>query len=268
MKQQTAMVIDLLAVALVWGACGGGGGGSNPPTPVPSPPVVPQQQPPDFDVSGPWSGSSSDSLGSGAIDLFLRQDGGVVLGTGSITEDKQRNALFAGTLSASTLSFNLNYGGNCVRQVSGALAVSANSMSGTFSGSSCTGAIQNGQVSLTSGRLDLAGAWSGDAPSVLGPGSWTWQLQQSGNRITGTVTIATSNLQETDALQGVFFYPSQNPGFSFSFSLSSAPCAGVSVAVTPLRDTLPLTATQISGLATVAQPCLGGTFADFVLAKR
>ncbi len=236
---------------------------------MPQPPVIQSPQPPDYDVSGPWTGTDSDSVGSGAIDLFLVQDGGVVLGSGGITEDRRRTGSFAGTLSGSTLYFNFNYGSNCVRSVSGTLSVGPSTMSGTFSGrSSCGDGIDNGQVSLTSGRLDLAGSWTGTAPSVLGAGTWTWHLQQTNNRISGTVTIQTSNLQESDTLQGTFYYPSSNATFSMNLLLATPPCAGVSVALSPLRDTLPLSATQINGLATLSSPCLGGTFADFRLSKQ
>jgi hypothetical protein len=268
MKHPSPAALTLIA-AILWAACAGsnGEGGT---TPLPQPPVVPSPQPPDYDISGPWTGSDSDSAGSGALDLFLFQDGGVILGIGNITEDKQRALNLAGTLSASTLYFNFNYGGNCVRAVSGTMAVGPSTMTGTFSGSnSCGGAITGGQVSLTSGRLDLAGTWSGDAPSVLGGGTWTWQIQQTNNRITASVNIATNNLHETDALQGVFYYPSSNPTFSFDLVLSSPPCAGVHLALTPLRDTLPISATKISGLATLGVACLGpGSFGDFVLTKQ
>ena len=268
MKPCAPTVLSVFAAGLVWGACGSGGGSG--PLPMPSPPVVPQQQPPDFDVSGPWNGSDSDSAGSGAIDLFLGQDGGVVSGGGGITEDRRRTGFFAGTLSGSTLSFNFNYGGNCIRKVSGTLAVGPNSMKGTFNGTnSCGGTIDNGQVSLTSGRPDLTGTWAGEAPSIFGAGTWRWVVQQYGTRISAMVTIATNNLHETDSLQGVMFYAVGNPGLSLTLVLSSPPCSGVSVAVTPLRDAPPPTATQISGLATVATGCLGPSpTADFVLTKQ
>ena len=270
MKQPVCKWLVLLAGVCSLGACGSHGGGNNGgTTPAPQPPVVQSPQSPDFDVSGPWSGTDSDSQGSGALSFSLTQDGGVVLGSGTITEDKQRGGFFAGTLSGSTLYFNFNYGVNCVRMVSGTLMVGPDSMTGTFSGTdSCGNKVQTGQVSLTSVRLNLAGTWTGTAPSVLGSGTWTWQLQQTNNKITGTAFIQTNNLQESDALQGVFWYPSLDPTFSMSLMLSSSPCAGVNVALTPLRDAVPLTATQINGLATLATPCFPGSFANFTLNKR
>jgi hypothetical protein len=268
MKQRACNALALLAT-LSSAACGSSGSNGEMPTPEPAVPVVQSPQPPDFDVSGPWTGSDSDSLGAGPMDLFLTQDGGVVRGSGGLTEDKRRSVLLAGLLSGNTLHFNLSYGGNCVRAVSGALAVDPSSMSGTFDGtSSCGDSIRSGQVSLTSGRLNLAGRWTGPAPSVLGPGTWTWDLLQLGNLLTGTATVQTSNLQEADMLQGGFVYPSSNPIFSMSMVLASPPCTGVAVALTPLRDTIPLTATQISGLATLWSPCLGGTSGDFVLTRQ
>lgn len=271
MKQLACRLLPFATALLIEG-CGGGGHGGNGvgTTPVPQPPVVQSPQPPDYDVSGPWTGSDSDSLGGGAIDLFLVQDGGVVIGSGGVTEDKRRTGFFAGTLSGSTLYFNFNYGSNCVRVVSGTALVGPNSMTGTFSGTtSCGDTILQGDVSMNSGRLDLAGTWTGAAPSVLGAGTWTWELQQTNNRISGTATIQTNNLRETDAIQGVFYYPSTNPAFSMTLVLATPPCAGVTVALTPLPDTVPLGATQINGLATLASPCFGpGTFANFTLNKQ
>jgi hypothetical protein len=273
MKQRACNGLALLLAALSAEGCGGGNGGNGgnggAPAPQPQIPVVQSPQPPDYDISGPWTGTDSDSLGAGVIDLFLTQDGGVVQGFGGVTEDHRRTGFVAAVLSGSTLYFNFNYGSNCVRMVSGTLAVGPSSMTGTFNGTTtCGDKVQSGQVSLDSGRLNLAGRWAGPAPSDLGSGTWTWDLSQLDNRLTGTATIQTSNLQEADALQGVFVYPTQNPIFSMSMVLSSPPCAGVVVTLMPLRDTIPLTATQISGLATLSSPCLGGASGDFVLTKQ
>lgn len=212
-----------------------------------------------LDVEGLHPDSAAHALDWRAFKVAV--EGSLVL----VGDDE---SLGAGTLSGSTLYFNFNYGVNCVRMVSGTLMVGPDSMTGTFSGTdSCGNKVQTGQVSLTSGRLNLAGTWTGTAPSVLGSGTWTWQLQQTNNKITGTASIQTNNLQESDALQGVFWYPSLAPTFSMSLVLSSSPCAGVNVALTPLRDAVPLTATQINGLATLATPCSPGSFANFTLNK-
>ena len=244
------------------------GSGDNGPLPVPSPPNVPSQQPPDLDVSGPWNGQASDSIGAGAFTLSLHQDGGVVTGPGSITEDKLRNLLFAGTLSASTLYFNFNYGANCVRLVSGTMTAGANTMSGTFSGSnSCGGTIANGQFTLTSGRPDINGTWSGTAPSVLGPGTWTWQVNQDGNRISASVSVATNIFHETDALSGALSYVPGGFLLTGTFPLSG--CSGVTASVGPGPEGPPATATELGGVLTLSNAsCTGGLAGDFVLSKQ
>jgi hypothetical protein len=247
--------------------CSSGGGG-NGPAPVPTPPIVPSQQPPDLDVSGPWSGQDSDSDGAGPFSLSLHQDGGVVTGGGSITEDRLRNGLFAGTLSASTLYFNFNYGENCIRLLSGTMSAGANTMSGTFSGSkSCGGSIENGRLTLTSGRPDINGTWSGTAPSDLGPGTWTWQVQQDGNRISAGVTVATTLFHETDTLSGALSYGPGGFALTGTFPLSG--CTGVTASVAPGPEGPPVTANQLGGVLTLSNArCTGGLAGDFVLSKQ
>jgi hypothetical protein len=229
---------------------------------------VPSQQPPELDISGPWSGQDSDSAGAGPFSLSLHQDGGVVIGSGSITEDRSRNGLFAGTISASTLYFNFNYGENCVRLLSGTMAAGANTLTGTFSGSnSCGGAIANGQLSLTSGRPDIDGTWSGTAPSVLGPGTWSWQVQQDGNRISASVSVATSLFHETDSLTGALSYVPGGFLLTGTFSLSG--CSGVIASVAPGPEGPPVTSSQLGGVLTLSSTsCTGGLAGDFVLSKQ
>jgi hypothetical protein len=258
----------LLLVAALLG-CSFGCHSSGGTTPAPSPPVVPSPQPPDLDISGQWSGPESDSDGPGTVTFDLQQDGGTVTGNGTVAEDKVRAGLLAGTLSASTLYFTFNYGGNCVRMLHGTMTVGVNTMTGTFSGSNaCVGTISSGQISLTWARPDLRGVWSGPAPSVLGPGTWTWQIQQDGfDRITAAVSVATDLFHETDTLSGALTLAEGNYTLAGTFPLSG--CSGVTASVTPGTGAPPVTASQINGVLTVSNAsCTGGLSGTFVLNKQ
>ena len=264
-----AAAVLLLPAGLL--ACSPSAGKSATGPPTPPFPVVPSPQPPTVDVMGPWSGTDADSMGSGAVILNAYQDGGVVTGSGTLTEDQVRGFLFAGTLSGSTLYFNLNYGVNCVRSVSGTLAADDTTMSGAFSGTNqCGGNISNGQVSLTTQRPALTGTWSGAAPAILGAGNWTWQIQQAANAITAAVTIQTNNLHETDALSGSILWAEGHFAPSFSFSISGCPGVTVSASVTQNINAAPVTSTQINGQIMLSNnSCLGPFFTDdFVLDKQ
>ena len=270
MRSRAAAVLLLPAGLL---ACSPGTGNPNPSTgpPAPSFPVVPSPQPPTVDVMGPWTGTDSDSIGSGPVLLGAFQDGGVITGSGYLTEDAQRGFLLAGTLSGDTLYFNLNYGVNCVRSVSGTLTTTNTTMSGTFSGTNhCGGNIANGQVSLTTGRPDLAGTWAGTAPAILGAGSWTWQILQAANAVTASVSIQTNNLHETDALSGTILWAEGNFAPSFSFPISGCPGVTVTARVTQNINAPSMTSTRINGqIALSSNSCLGPfTTDDFVLDKQ
>jgi len=269
-RMRAAAVLFLPAGLL---SCSPGTGSTSPATgpPTPSFPVVPSPQAPSVDIQGPWGGTDSDSVGSGTLSLAAYQDAGVVTGFGTLTEDEGRGFLLAGTLSGNTLYFNLNYGVNCVRSVSGTLTASNTTMSGTFSGTNhCGGNIGNGQVSLTTQRPDLAGTWTGTAPAILGAGSWTWQMQQSANEITAQVTIQTNNLHETDALSGTLTWAVGHFAPSFSFSITGCPGVMVTASVTQNINAPSVTSTQINGQIMLgSNSCLGPfTTDDFVLDKQ
>jgi hypothetical protein len=256
-----------LSAALLACSCGGGGA-SNGTTPAPALPVVPSPQPPARDVTGPWSGTESGSDGVGTVQFDLFQDGGVVTGDGSFTEDKLRDGLFAGVLSGSTLIFNFNYGQNCVRMVSGTLAAGATMLSGPFSrADSCSGS-KSGQITLTTGRPDLVGTWSGPAPSVLGGGNWTWKVQQDGTTVTAAVTIATNNVHETDALSGSISWVAGR--FTFAGTFPIARCSGVTATVSQDINAPPLSSTQMNDVLTLSNnSCLGPVVsAPFTLTKN
>lgn len=264
-----AAVLPLSAAGLL--ACGSPSNGGNTTTPTPSFPVVPSPQPPALDIAGPWSGTDSDSSGSGMVVLNLDQDAGVVTGAGTLTEDRQRGFLLAGVLSGSTLYFNVNYGVNCVRNVNGTLAAGDKVMSGTFTGTNqCGGTISNGQLSVTTQRPDLAGTWSGAAPAILGAGTWTWQVQQVANAVTAAVTIQTNNLHETDALSGSILWAEGHFAPNFKFSISGCPGVTVAASVTQNINAASLTSTQMNGqLMLSSNSCLGPFVTDdFVLNKQ
>ena len=270
MRARTAM-LHLSAAGLLACSCGSGSGSANGMTPAPSFPVVPSPQPPAIDVQGPWAGTDSDSVGSGTLILNLFQDGGVVTGSGTLTEDKQRGILLAGTLSGSTLYFNVTYGVNCVRTVSGTLAASNTTMNGTFSGNNqCGGTIGNGQISLSTQRPDLSGTWSGTAPAILGGGTWTWQVDQAANAITAAVTIQTNNLHETDALSGSILWGEGHFAPDFTFSISGCPGVTVTATVTQNINAPSLTSTQMNGQIMLSNNSCLGPFVtdDFVLNKQ
>jgi hypothetical protein len=138
--------------------------------------------------------------------LLLRQDGGSVTGADSITEDQERGGNVAGTLSGNALAFNLNFGSNCVRTLSGTATVGTDSMTGTFSGggSGCPeGPITNGRMTLTTRRPTpppLSGTtwWGGSpglvgsTPGIFGANGWIWQFTQEGSNSVGVVDFSGS----------------------------------------------------------------------------
>jgi hypothetical protein len=253
----------LFVAAAVVGGCGGASQSPAAPTPAPSTPVVAAPQSPAYDVSGTWTGTETHAGGSGTLFWNLQQSGNSISGSGGVTEDKERDGPVAATLSGTTLTFTFNYGDSCVRTVSGTAIVAVdNTMAGTFSGHDCQGTpVSNGRLSLSLPRPNLAGEWSGAAPTTaFGSGSWTWQLRQDGSNITGSVTFHTANLQETDPFTGSQTYTYGGPVLSFSFPLTR--CPGVSVSGS---SDVSLTSTHIGGTLTLSSGCLSpGTNGTFV----
>jgi hypothetical protein len=217
-----------LAISVLFGAaCGKGGGGGTVTGPTtPTPPIVPEAQPPTVDIGGgpqtpvPWIGqASSDQVGVGGFGLTLVQTGTDVTGTiGALGH----SGPLAGKVSANTFSFNFSQTGNNQGQSCGTLSGTAtvssvntmtdtgpntmNTMTGTFSGSDCSGKPITGGVfnaslqdptlqdqSNSATRFPVAGTWKGLAPPSLGGGAWTWTLAQSGGitggSLTGSVTF-------------------------------------------------------------------------------
>jgi hypothetical protein len=203
-----ALAAALAITTTVAPACGGGGGGSSPTTPTPllqAPPPA-SSQPPAVNLNGLWKGTYTRDGASGTIRLLLKQDGTSVAGGDSITEDKERGGNILGSLSGNTLTFNLQFGGNCVRVLSGTATVATDTMTGTFSGGaqSCPeGPINNGKMTLTIDRPvappELGTTWWGGSPGLVGstPGifganGWIWQFTQEGSNTNGVVDFSGS----------------------------------------------------------------------------
>lgn len=102
--------------------------------------------PPNFDVTGSWSGTYNGALvGSGSLTATLVQTGGQV--TGSISMLVISNAPFKGTVSGNQFmgSGTASLGSASFKMT---IATGGNSMSGTFTGTAL-GSTDSGTVSLT-----------------------------------------------------------------------------------------------------------------------
>jgi hypothetical protein len=109
-----------------------------------------------LNVSGTWSGSGSDSTGSGLMTWQLTQTGSSVSGMMTASTPVGTvvyNGTFSGTITGSTLIFTINIPvGNislpsCSATISGSGDVANGSITGTYTGSnSCTGPFMLGGV--------------------------------------------------------------------------------------------------------------------------
>jgi hypothetical protein len=93
------------------------------------------------DLTGHWRGHVSDSFGRGNMTWDIVQSGSSVSGEmrGSVT----------GTLEGATLSFTITIvRGQCSITARGTARVTNNLIVGTHSGTSCDGAITNGELYL------------------------------------------------------------------------------------------------------------------------
>ena len=111
-------------------------------------------------LNGVWSGAASDSSGPGTMTWKLTQTGVTVSGTMQAATPSGAVAFtgsFSGTLSGATLPFTINVpaGGvtgqpTCTVIMTGTVtSITASTLSGTYSGSSCGGPFSNGQFKLT-----------------------------------------------------------------------------------------------------------------------
>src|SRR5215470_10590486 len=188
-----------IAVVIALGACGAGAG-SAPPPPLQAPPPS-SSDPPSVNVNGLWQGTYSDRGESGAMALLLEQDGGSVVGSDSITEDRQRGGPIAATLAGNILGFNLQFGTNCVRTAGGTATVDGDTMTGSFTGQFCdAGAVTDGTFTLKVARPAAPAlfgtTWLGGSPGLVGstPGifgadAWEWQFTEEGTNQDGIVGL-------------------------------------------------------------------------------
>lgn len=210
----------LAATALIGIGCGKSGS-SNSTDMTPTAPSVPNAQAPAVNVSttgnAGWSGQSSSDQGSGGFALQVSQSGSQF--TGSIGMIGH-SGVVAGTVSGNTITFNFSQTGNQTQPcgtLTGTATVSSantmtssgsnttNSITGTFSGTDCTGkSITNGtftgsydETVFSATRFPVAGTWKGSLPPAFGGGTWTWTLAQNGDvnggNLTGSVTFGNGN---------------------------------------------------------------------------
>lgn len=143
------VVTAVLASALAVGCNRGTSGSPTQPSP-PSP----------ANVAGTWSGSASDSTGSGQMTWTLTQAGSTM--TGAVTLVDAASAVrgagtISGDISGADLTFTLKIpaGGfdrplaTCATTATGTAAASANSITGSYTGTNtCSGAIGAGHFTL------------------------------------------------------------------------------------------------------------------------
>jgi len=215
----TKLTTLLVAAALLTIACGGSSGSSSG---APTAPSVPAAQPPTVNVStvapAGWNGqSSADQVSASGFGLTVTQTGAQFTGDIGMLGHSGK---VAGTVSGNTISFNFTQTGDQSQQcgsLSGTATLSStntmtssgsnttNSMSGTFSGTDCSGKpITNGTFSgspvmsiLSATRFPVTGTWKGPLSPALGGGTWTWTLAQGGDvnggNLSGSVTFANGN---------------------------------------------------------------------------
>jgi hypothetical protein len=153
--------------ALFFAACGSSGSPTTPapltPTPAPSA---------SLDLTGAWSGTSTDSQGVTVVNWSVTQVGDSVSGTvttrapdpadGSCNAcHRNKSGTFTGTLSAGTLTMTMAFAAGvdgdptpiCSSTMSGsaaAVAGAVGALSGSYSGSdSCEGAFLNGRIAMS-----------------------------------------------------------------------------------------------------------------------
>jgi hypothetical protein len=172
--------------------------------------------PPAFDIAGIWIGDTADSSGTGKASWSLRQAVNSVTGTVEVhgSDGKLNEYSVDGVLSGTTLLLALNRTNrNCAEALTGRGDVSANGMSGTYSGNDCNGPIAGGQWSAA--RAGVTGTWTGDCVETrngmqINPEPISLQLVQTGENVSGTFTRTSRVFMEngmtfnTGAISGTF----------------------------------------------------------------
>lgn len=112
-----------------------------------------------LDLTGTWSGTHSDSLGSGTASWSISQVGNNVTGPATFTESGiTARGSATGTLSGNTLTFAFSFpvgsipppfSGCAVTTNGTASGVTNTSISGTYTGNNtCQGPLANGRLTL------------------------------------------------------------------------------------------------------------------------
>jgi hypothetical protein len=113
--------------------------------------------PPAFDVTGTWSGPTSDEKLVGKFTFNLTQTGSSVTGTSTVRTNppnvQTANGTFTGTMSGATLTYRIDFpnagGIGCSVTINGTANVSAAAISGTYTGiGTCGGPFSGGLISL------------------------------------------------------------------------------------------------------------------------
>jgi hypothetical protein len=165
------LITTLLIVPLFAAACGT----SSPPT-TPTPPTTTTPPAASLDLSGNWTGTSTDSQGITVVALAIAQTGDAITGTvttrapdpndGSCNAcHRNKRGTFTGTLSGGTLTMTMAFAAGvdgdptpiCSATMSGTAAAVTSELTGSYTGSdTCEGAFLNGRMTMTRGLGKLA----------------------------------------------------------------------------------------------------------------
>jgi hypothetical protein len=158
-----------------------------------------------------WGGDMSwkEQSAVNTLGLSLEQTGAQVTGNMFIYGPDGGAGPLAGIVSGNTFSFNFsigNQGQGCGNTGSGAATITADTMTGTFSGKRCNGdTYTNGTFKVTlpypfrAAPYPLAGTWVFNVPAVAGGGRWTFNISQTttdvtGGTLSGSVDVSGSSL--------------------------------------------------------------------------
>jgi hypothetical protein len=151
-------------LAYVAAACGSS---ARPTSPAPVTTTPPQAA--SLNVSGSWSGTSTDSQGITVVNVTIAQTGDTVSGTvttrapdptdGSCNAcHRNKSGTFTGTLTGSTLTMTMMFAAGvdgdptpiCSATMSGSAAALTSELNGTYTGSdTCEGSFLNGRIAMT-----------------------------------------------------------------------------------------------------------------------
>jgi hypothetical protein len=145
----------IAACAIVGGWLGvvgcGGGGPQSPTQPTPSAPAS---------LAGTWTGTATDSTGSGRLTWQLEQNQDLFNGTLTMSDDAtgaSGTGTVSGATTGSTLTFSMRIPagalgrpfGTCTTEATGTGQVTPTTITGVYAGSnSCTGSFFGGQLTL------------------------------------------------------------------------------------------------------------------------